>query len=115
MQGPLKQRKLGSYEAKMLGKAEIVKLAFSLSKLHNFSTSQLPHSRGCNVGRQPLNKKGTPGLDVPRNLVVASATPYAGITQVRFEGYTLSLYGTPRIGYSLVNSTYPRRRGESRK
>jgi len=35
-------------------------------------------------------------------LIAASATPYAGITQVRFEGYTLSLYGTPRIGYSIV-------------
>jgi hypothetical protein len=40
--------------------------------------------------------------------MIVSATPYAGITQVRFEGYTLSLYGTPRIGYSIVRSAYPK-------
>lgn len=38
--------------------------------------------------------------------MIVSATPYAGITQVRFEGYTLSLYGTPRIGYSIVDADY---------
>jgi len=69
----------------------------------------------CAPGRQPLNQKGTPGVDVPSDHAIASATPYAGITQVRFKGYTLSLYGTPRIGYSLVHSTYPSRRVESRK
>ena len=45
---------------------------------------------------------------MPSDYTIASATPYAGITQVRFEGYTLSLYGTPRIGYSVVDSTYPK-------
>jgi hypothetical protein len=38
--------------------------------------------------------------------MIAYATPYAGITQVRFEGYTLSLYGTPRIVYSVVVKPY---------
>jgi hypothetical protein len=45
--------------------------------------------------------------------MIDSATPYAGITQVRFEGYTLSLYGTPRIGYSVVVKPYPRTPPES--
>jgi hypothetical protein len=52
-------------------------------------------------------------LDVPSDDTVASATPYAGITQVRFEGYTLSLYGTPRIGYSVLVKPYSRVSPES--
>lgn len=54
-------------------------------------------------------------MDVPQTFMIASATPYAGITQVRFEGYTLSLYGTPRIGYSVVFKAYPRVSSESSK
>lgn len=42
MQGTFKSWKLGSYEAKKLGKAETARLSFGLTKLHNFSTSQLP-------------------------------------------------------------------------
>ncbi len=42
---------------------------------------------------------------MPLLVLIVSATPYAGITQVRFEGYTLSLYGTPRIHYSVVVHT----------
>jgi hypothetical protein len=61
----------------------------------------------------PSNKKGTPLVDVPSTVMIASATPYAGITQVRFEGYTLSLYGTPRIGYSVVIKPYSRVSPES--
>ena len=53
--------------------------------------------------------------DVPSDYTIASATPYAGITQVRFEGYTLSLYGTPRIGYSVVVKPYSTVSSESSK
>ena len=52
-------------------------------------------------------------MDVPLSVMIASVTPYAGITQVRFEGYTLSLYGTPRIGYSVVIEAYSRVSPES--
>jgi hypothetical protein len=52
-------------------------------------------------------------MDVPLSVMIASVTPYAGITQVRFEGYTLSLYGTPRIGYSVVIESYSRVSPES--
>jgi hypothetical protein len=61
----------------------------------------------------PSNKKGTPLVDVPLSFMIACATPYAGITQVRFEGYTLSLYGTPRIVYSVVGKAYVRVSPES--
>ena len=61
----------------------------------------------------PQKQKGTPLVDVPLTVMIASATPYAGITQVRFEGYTLSLYGTPRIGYSVVVKPYSRVSPES--
>jgi hypothetical protein len=47
--------------------------------------------------------------------MIAYATPYAGITQVRFEGYTLSLYGTPRIVYSVVGKAYFKVSPESSK
>ena len=47
--------------------------------------------------------------------MIAYATPYAGITQVRFEGYHLSLYGTPRIVYSVVVKAYFKVSPESSK
>jgi hypothetical protein len=49
----------------------------------------------------PQKQKGTPLVDVPSTVMIASATPYAGITQVRFEGYHLSLYGTPGSAIQL--------------
>jgi hypothetical protein len=61
----------------------------------------------------PQKQQGTPLVDVPVSVMIASVTPYAGITQVRFEGYTLSLYGTPRIGYSVVIKPYSRVSPES--
>jgi len=41
--------------------------------------------------------------------MIAYATPYAGIIQVRFEGYTLSLYGTPGSSIQLYVETTPGR------
>jgi len=38
---------------------------------------------------------------MPLDCSIAFTTPYAGITQVRFEGYHLSLYGTPGSAIQL--------------
>ena len=66
------------------------------------------------IGQSPETKRHTP-RDVPLSVMIAYATPYAGITQVRFEGYHLSLYGTPRIVYSVVGKAYFKVSPESSK
>jgi hypothetical protein len=48
-----------------------------------------------------MQKRHTPEGSAPDDFSIASATPYAGITQVRFEGYHLSLYGTPGSAIQL--------------
>jgi hypothetical protein len=48
-----------------------------------------------------MQKRHTPEGSALDDCPIASATPYAGITQVRFEGYHLSLYGTPGSAIQL--------------
>ena len=57
---------------------------------------------GCVALARPImQKRHTPEGSASNDFPIASATPYAGITQVRFEGYHLSLYGTPGSAIQL--------------
>jgi hypothetical protein len=58
------------------------------------------HPQQTKRGLYPVSGNGP--LQAYRDPQLSDATSYAGITQVRFKGYSLSLFGTPvTASYSL--------------